>query len=185
MAAMSDLQGTLDALDVGLVRFDRALRLRSWNRRLFEMMEYPSAMAVEGTPFLDFVRFNIDRGEHGEGARDAIIRDRLAHRYRSYARHRLNGTLVGVRSSRLPDGGFLKIFSCIGRFAEATPLTPRQTQVLAWAARGKTAAETAIILGVSRKAVEAHLALAAERLGAATKTHAVALALTAGLLSLD
>ena len=49
----------------------------------------------------------------------------------------------------------------------------REKDVLSWAARGKTGAETAEILGVSKDTVETHTRHAIQKLGAINKTHAV------------
>jgi LuxR family quorum sensing-dependent transcriptional regulator len=57
------------------------------------------------------------------------------------------------------------------------PLTAREREVLTWAAAGKTAADTGQILGITERTVVAHMANAGEKLGAATKTHAVAKAI--------
>lgn len=56
-------------------------------------------------------------------------------------------------------------------------LTDRERDVLSWAARGKTVSETAIILGISEDTVETHVRNAMRRVGAATKTQAVAKAI--------
>jgi len=55
-------------------------------------------------------------------------------------------------------------------------LRDREIDVLSWAAKGKTANETAVILGLGRETVTSHMTSACRRLGAANKTHAVALA---------
>lgn len=62
------------------------------------------------------------------------------------------------------------------------PLTQRERQCLLWASSGKTREETAMILGVSARAVRFHLDNARQNLGASTVTHAVALALRRRLL---
>lgn len=53
------------------------------------------------------------------------------------------------------------------------PLTPRQREVLEWVAHGKTAADIALIMGISAPTVEKHLRLARETLGVETTAHAV------------
>ncbi len=63
-------------------------------------------------------------------------------------------------------------------------LTPRERECLTWAARGKTAWETAVILSNSESAVKKHLAAASEKLDARTRTQAVALALVRGFIQL-
>ena len=52
-------------------------------------------------------------------------------------------------------------------------LTPRQREVLEWVAHGKTAADIALIMGISAPTVEKHLRLARETLGVETTAHAV------------
>ena len=68
------------------------------------------------------------------------------------------------------------------RPADGPSLRPRQREVLGWVASGKTTAETALILGLTRGAVEKHLRLAREALEAATTGEAIARAARAGLL---
>jgi DNA-binding CsgD family transcriptional regulator len=53
----------------------------------------------------------------------------------------------------------------------------REQQVLAWAAEGKSARETAEILGVTKSTINAHLQSAAHKLGAHNRAQAVALAI--------
>ncbi|MDQ8727539.1 LuxR family transcriptional regulator [Bradyrhizobium sp. LHD-71] len=64
----------------------------------------------------------------------------------------------------------------------ASLLTQRERQCLAWASRGKTMEEIAMILDVTSRAVKFHLDNARRNLGASTVTHAVALAVRHGLL---
>ena len=64
----------------------------------------------------------------------------------------------------------------------APVLSPRQREVLTWAAQGKSASETATILGVTTRTVRFHLTGACERLGVARTTKAVALALSLDLI---
>jgi DNA-binding CsgD family transcriptional regulator len=61
-------------------------------------------------------------------------------------------------------------------------LSPREKEVLLWAGRGKSAWETAQLLGLSEATVKSYVRNACSRLGVKNKTHAVAVALTNGLL---
>ena len=63
-----------------------------------------------------------------------------------------------------------------GLFEPEPRLAGREIDVLSWAAKGKTADETAVILGLGRETVTTHMARACRRLEAVNKTHAVALA---------
>lgn len=61
-------------------------------------------------------------------------------------------------------------------------LTDRERDVLAWAARGKTVADTAEILTISEETVETHVRNAMRKLDANNKTHAVAKAIYLSLI---
>jgi len=63
-------------------------------------------------------------------------------------------------------------------------LSGRERDVLAWAARGKTVAETADILKISEGTVETHIKRALEKLNVSNKTHAVAKAITLGIIDI-
>lgn len=62
-------------------------------------------------------------------------------------------------------------------------LTPREREVLTWIAQGKTAWEVGEILHIAKRTVDEHVQTAARKLGARNRTHAVALALRAGSVS--
>jgi DNA-binding CsgD family transcriptional regulator len=64
-------------------------------------------------------------------------------------------------------------------------LSQREIDCLQWAAAGKTSYETAIIMRLSGHTVNQHLANAAGKLGAVSRTHAVAKAMRMGLLDLS
>ncbi len=70
---------------------------------------------------------------------------------------------------------------------EITPakpkLTPREKECLLWAAEGKTSWETSQILTISERTVVFHLQNSAAKLGVSGKQHAVARAISMGLIS--
>ena len=70
-----------------------------------------------------------------------------------------------------------------GQRMETASLSPRERECLSWVAEGKTAWETAIILGLSEHTVRCYLESARHKLGAANNTHAVNKAGKANLLS--
>lgn len=61
-------------------------------------------------------------------------------------------------------------------------LTDRERDVLSWAARGKTSAETADILKISEQTVESYVRNALAKLNATNKTHAVAKGIYLGII---
>jgi DNA-binding CsgD family transcriptional regulator len=64
-------------------------------------------------------------------------------------------------------------------------LSPRQLEVLQAAARGNTTRKTARALKISPHTVKTHLRTAMARLNAESITHAVAIAMTQGMVTLS
>lgn len=62
-------------------------------------------------------------------------------------------------------------------------LTNRERQCLLWAAEGKTTWETSVILGVAERTVRFHLRNASEKLNVVSRQHAVARAVSLGLIN--
>ena len=68
--------------------------------------------------------------------------------------------------------------------ATASALTAREIECLRLAAVGRTVADTSMALGITSRTVEFHLKNVAEKLDATNKVHAVAIAVSQGLVSL-
>jgi LuxR family quorum sensing-dependent transcriptional regulator len=66
--------------------------------------------------------------------------------------------------------------------AERPQLTPRERDVMAWVARGKSAREVGEILGIAKRTVDEHVGTVARKLGASNRTEAVAMALLERLI---
>jgi DNA-binding CsgD family transcriptional regulator len=58
------------------------------------------------------------------------------------------------------------------RHVERVALNEREVEVLTWVARGKTSAEIAQILGLTKRTIDFHTDNARSKLGAATRTEA-------------
>lgn len=65
-----------------------------------------------------------------------------------------------------------------------TKLTPRESEVLRWVANGKSAWEIGEILHIAKRTVDEHVQTAVRKLGAANRTHGVAIALRDGIIKL-
>jgi DNA-binding CsgD family transcriptional regulator len=63
-------------------------------------------------------------------------------------------------------------------------LTPRQVEILVWAARGKTYWETGAILGIKYSSIHGHINTIKLKLSAVNITHAVARGYELGILEL-
>ena len=64
-------------------------------------------------------------------------------------------------------------------------LTPRELEVLTWAARGKSARQIGQILHIAKRTVDEHVQTAVRKLGATNKTQAVAIALLERIIDTD
>jgi LuxR family quorum sensing-dependent transcriptional regulator len=62
-------------------------------------------------------------------------------------------------------------------------LTAREREVLTWVAQGKSAWEIGEILGVAKRTIDEHTQTAMKKLGAANRTHAVAIAMRDRLIA--
>jgi DNA-binding CsgD family transcriptional regulator len=71
------------------------------------------------------------------------------------------------------------------KFMEMPAVTRREKEVLKWVTCGKTNWETSVILCVSECTIRFHMNNVMKKLNATSKTHAVAIALAAGLVELD
>ncbi|GAB4165948.1 MAG: hypothetical protein OHK0026_16060 [Rhodocyclaceae bacterium] len=111
----SALQDSLDCLPVGFSVFDSGLRLTAWNRRFIELLDFPEALARQGTPFEAFIRCNAERGEYGPGDVEVLVRARveLARRFQPHQmrRCRPDGTIIEIRGNPMPDGGFVTTYA--------------------------------------------------------------------------
>jgi DNA-binding NarL/FixJ family response regulator len=65
---------------------------------------------------------------------------------------------------------------------QRTQLNDREAEVLTWAARGRTSAQIAEFLGLSKRTIDFHLDNAREKLGAHTRTEAVVKAAAGGFI---
>ena len=80
----------------------------------------------------------------------------------------INARLAGVARSEL--------------WPKLVQLNDREVETLTWVARGKTSAEIAEILGLTKRTVDIHIDNARTKLGAATRTQAVIKAATGRLI---
>ncbi|MEP4030219.1 PAS-domain containing protein [Roseibium polysiphoniae] len=109
------LQAALDHVNQGFSVFDKDLRLVAWNRGLWEMLDFPQALAKRGTHLEEFLRVNAERGEYGPGDTSGKIQRRLdrARLFEShyFERVRPNGQIISVSGTPLPQGGFVTTYT--------------------------------------------------------------------------
>ena len=118
--------------------------------------------------------FNMSNGfiipVHGENARDACVS--------------LGGMHLDLNRRSKPAlhlmamYGFERVRKLLApQTLTQTRLTPREREVLVWAAQGKSAWDIGGILGIAQRTAEEHLATAGRKLRASNRVHAVAIAI--------
>ena len=109
------LELTLDAMEQGISVVDADLNVVLFNRRFLDILGLPADRFRPGDPFEKFVRYNAERGDYGPGTVEEQVQSRLA-LARSAAPHcmertRLDGTVIEIRGTPIPGGGFLTTYT--------------------------------------------------------------------------
>lgn len=105
---------SLDHLHEAISIVDKDLRLRVWNRRFIELLDFPPELMRVGLPFAELFRFNARRGEYGPGDPETLVEERvrLAARFESHCfeRTRPDGTVLEIRGEPIAGGGFITVY---------------------------------------------------------------------------
>ncbi len=111
------LEAVLGSINQGLVAYDEELMLIVSNSRFREIRDIPESLTLPGSAFVDWVKFDADRGEFGEGdpehlAHQQVLRAKefVSH---TFERTRPDGTIIEVEGGPLPNGGFVSTFTDI------------------------------------------------------------------------
>jgi len=118
------LQTTVETVGQGISVVDAELRLVAWNQHYIALFDYPERLLYIGCPVEKLYRHNAERGLYGEKAdmdaaierRLALLRHGSAHRFE---RRLPNGTIVEVRGTPMPGGGFVTTFTDISDYRAA------------------------------------------------------------------
>ena len=133
----------LDLLDQAIAVFDTAPKLVTWNKAMVRLLEFPESMMRVGTPFEEFLRFNVSRGEYGGGSTEQIIAERMAS-VRAFEPHttervRPNGTVLAIRGVPIPNLGFVSLWTDITEQRRTENLIQEQNALLETRVRERTA----------------------------------------------
>ena len=109
------LEAVIDHFPGGILLTGPDLRVVLCNAQQRELLEFPEEMFTVGSPSLEeLFRYNALRGEYGPGDTNAIVAAKLEQVSRRtphvFERTRPNGTVVEVRGSPLPRGGFVTTY---------------------------------------------------------------------------
>ncbi|WP_092939816.1 PAS-domain containing protein [Paracidovorax wautersii] len=117
------LARSLEHLPQGVVIIDAQLRLVAWNSRYVQLFRYPADLMTVGQPIEALLRHNARRGLLGPPPAEEAIARRLQH-LRSGQPHlhesaKGDGTVLEIRGTPLPDGGFVTSYADITSYKNA------------------------------------------------------------------
>jgi signal transduction histidine kinase/DNA-binding response OmpR family regulator len=138
----AQLEATLAGMSDGVAMVDGHMQLREWNARFPEIAGVPSELLRVGLPMEDILRTQAAGGQFGAIDIEPEVARRMARlRAGDFAdtteRTRPDGTVVELRRNRLPDGGFVTLYSEItlrkhseNALREANTLAAAATQAM-------------------------------------------------------
>ncbi|WP_374501535.1 PAS-domain containing protein [Zoogloea sp.] len=160
-----------DLLDQAIAVFDATPKLVTWNKAMLRLLDFPESMVRVGTPFEDFVRFNVERGEYGSNHRspaevEHLVAERMA-AVRAFQPHhaertRPNGQVLSIRGVPIPNLGFVTLWTDVTEQRRYEQLIESQNAELENRVRARTAELEAATARLDN--VAAQLARSEERL---------------------
>jgi diguanylate cyclase (GGDEF)-like protein len=117
------LEATFEHMDQGISIADPNLVMIGMNRRFQELLGFPPSLCVPGTPFSAFIRYNAERGDYGPGDVEEQVRARveMARLFQphQFERERPDGTVLEIRGTPVPSGGFVTIYTDVTKRARS------------------------------------------------------------------
>ena len=109
------LREAVENVSQGICMWDASHRLVVSNQRFLELMGLPPHFGAVGVRFQDYIRYNAERGEYGEGDVERMVAERLdlVRRPHVIERERPNGVVIEISGKPLPDGGYLSTITDI------------------------------------------------------------------------
>lgn len=109
------LQVTFDHMAQGVAMFDGERRLLAWNRQFRDLLGLPPELLNRSTAYSDLIQFLVERGDLGTSDSVHDMKDRLSKLDRPYLaeRTRPDGTVLEVRRTPVPGGGFVIMYTDI------------------------------------------------------------------------
>ena len=110
------MRNILEALPCGMSVFDKHLNLVASNTEYRRLLGFPDHLFDRQPPrFEDFIRYNAERGEYGEGDVEPIVagiveRARGEPRAHRFERVRPGGIPLEIQGAPMPDGGFVTTY---------------------------------------------------------------------------
>jgi histidine kinase len=154
--ADAGLSRSLEHLPQGVVIIDADLKLVAWNSRYVELFRFPAELLQVGQPIEALFRYNAHRGLLGPGPVEDAIQRRLDH-LRSGKAHlreteKPDGTVLEIRGTPLPDGGFVTSYADITSYRQAA----RELRSLADALERRVDERTGALAAAKQEAEDAN-----------------------------
>jgi PAS domain S-box-containing protein len=107
----------VENIPVGVCLFDSELKLVAFNSEFTKLLGIPRDLLESGATFQDLVRFNAEHGEYGDGPIEHEVEWRtealLNNLQGRMERVRPDGTVLENRNRRLPNGGYVMVYTDI------------------------------------------------------------------------
>ena len=111
-----ELQLTLDNMTQGLLMVGGDGKVAVANARVAELLDMPPEMLAKGCTFEELIAHLMERGEYDDPAKlpfevRSHLRGEIGTILPVFERERPDGTVLEVRTTELPDGGFVRTFT--------------------------------------------------------------------------
>jgi signal transduction histidine kinase/DNA-binding NarL/FixJ family response regulator len=115
-AKTAQLQATLEGMTDGVAMMDAQLCLVEWNRQFPEVAGVPADLLRVGLPMEDILRAQARSGQFGRVDIESEVARRMStlrsgDRIGTAQRIRPDGRAIELRRNRLPDGGFVTLYT--------------------------------------------------------------------------
>ncbi|WP_165602600.1 PAS-domain containing protein [Candidatus Terasakiella magnetica] len=116
------LQTVLASMTVGIVAFNKDLKLIAWNKQFLKIRDYPEELVKIGTEFSVLMDFDSQRHEFGDELPELSTLDLIERskrfEYHEFERKRPDGRYIEVRGGPIPGGGFVSTYTDISERKE-------------------------------------------------------------------
>ncbi len=121
------------ALPDGIMVFDAGHRLAAWNDRAFDYLNLPRDFARVGTPFMDILTFQAERGEFGPHGLQTVrsVAPAAFEQPENFSRATLSGKYIEFKRSPIPGGGFVVLYIDVTERVDVARLAAREMRRLA------------------------------------------------------
>ena len=98
----------------GFAYYDQSFQLGAANAEFTQLLEYPQELIDQKLHLLDYLKFNAERGDYGEGDPEQLALEKFKsydrNKPHSYVRSAANGMFLEIRGTPLPSGGYIYNF---------------------------------------------------------------------------